>query len=241
MSVPYRDLPELVLNARKDQDYALRIIDLGAHLTITAVHGGGIDPLTSELAQAIAGGEYNLYDFRGVRATGNDELRVPVARFDEMRLRELMGRSHTAVSIQGIQGIRGSGLTVHVGGGNRRLKRGLAERLEKAGFEVKGPAGPRPAHDPSRFYNRPTAGGVQVEMTRALRESMIDCPLCDFLWEGPSHWNDRFKAFVDGARAALERYHAEVRADLNMIIERFEDATATFPTWLRNGKHHRQE
>ena len=77
--------------------------DRGATVTIICIHGGAIEPLTSELATAIAGAKYNLYDLQGLRAGDNQQLRIPVARFEKVRLFTLLKLSHIAVSVDGGQ------------------------------------------------------------------------------------------------------------------------------------------
>ena len=224
-----------MLHARKDKDYRIKAIDERAGATIIAIHGGGIEPLTGELATAIAGKEHNLYVLEGIRPADNEELRVPVARFQEMRLQALVRRSEVALSIEGISGRRHM---VHLGGRNRRLKRLLEAHLAQAGLEIAGPATPGPAHDPTRFYNQAAAGGVQLELGIALRREMVTCPLAGYAWQDASHWTPLLYSFVDAVRAALGAYQTEVRADPAIALQRFEAATAAFPPTLRHPIRH---
>ena len=39
--------------------------------TVMAIHGGEIEPGTTDIARAIAGGTHSFYTFRGVKAHGN--------------------------------------------------------------------------------------------------------------------------------------------------------------------------
>ncbi len=238
MVTPYRDFSDLVLNTVQERDYRFVIVSRGTAITVATIHGGGIEPLTSELAAAIAGQEHNLYDFRGIRAQGNELLRVSVQRFDEMRLRELMRRSQTGVAIEGIEG---QDLAVHLGGRNRRLAALLGEHLRQAGFEVAGPSGPGAAHHPTRFYNWASDGGVQIELPRALRASLLNVPLSDFRWEDPASWNERFLTLVVAVRAALERYRAEMRSDLDTTMQRFEEGTKALKKLRRDNPEDRRD
>lgn len=235
MTEPYRDVAELVLHCVQGRDYRFVIRDLGADVTIVAIHGGGIEPLTSEVAAAIAGEEHNLYDLRGIRAGDNSALRVPAPRFDEMRLRNLLNRSRTALSVLGVPG---DAPAVHLGGKNRRLRAALAERLMAAGFEVCKPAGPGAAHHPRRFVNWPPAGGVQMELGLALRRAMTRAPLEGFCWENPFDWTERFHALVRAAREALRHEAALARDDLSDAMARFEATTREFPAALRFSHDH---
>jgi phage replication-related protein YjqB (UPF0714/DUF867 family) len=238
MVTPYRDFTELILNTVRDRDYRFVIADRSTPVTMAAIHGGGIEPLTSELAAAIAGGEHNLYDFRGIRPQDNELLRISVQRFDELRLRELMKRSQVGL---GIEGVEGQDLAVHLGGRNRRLRALLAERLQQAGFEVAGPAGPGAAHDPTRYYNWASDGGVQIELPRALRASLLNGPLSGFLWENPAQWNERFYALVAAVRSALDHYLAQMRSDLDAALQRFEEGTRVLKELFQDNAEDRRD
>jgi phage replication-related protein YjqB (UPF0714/DUF867 family) len=230
LTTPYRDVSQLVVHCRKDRDFQIRIVDLGSEVTVASVHGGRIEPLTSALAEAIAGAEHNLYDFRGIRPSDNAQLRVPVSRFGEMRLNALMRRSQAALHIDGVPGERA---VVHLGGQNRTLKEMVAESLTGAGLTVESPHGPGAAHDPTRFYNTPEAGGVQMELSLALRQQMVDGPLEPGVWEEPERRTALFATVTQAVREALARYLAETRSDLDTTMERFERSTERFPPSLR--------
>jgi phage replication-related protein YjqB (UPF0714/DUF867 family) len=233
----YRDFSELVLHAAKGKDYRIDILDRGVEITVTAVHGGGIEPLTSELAAAIAGEEHNLYDLRGLRRVGNEELRVPAARFSEMRLQGLLKRSRVAVSVEGVDGAEAA---VCLGGRNRRLRRLLAESLSEAGFVVCKPSSPMPSHDPTLFFNAPSDGGVQIEFTRALRESMVGGPLVDLNWEESARRSEAFHRCVVAVREALEQYRLEERSDLDVAMRRFEETTKDLLSMLEDARRDEQ-
>jgi phage replication-related protein YjqB (UPF0714/DUF867 family) len=52
-------------------------------VAIIAPHGGKIEPGTSEIAAAIAGDDYSLYRFQGLRDRPREELHITSAKFDE--------------------------------------------------------------------------------------------------------------------------------------------------------------
>jgi phage replication-related protein YjqB (UPF0714/DUF867 family) len=214
-----RNFADLVLNAVKGEDYGVTVVNRDASTTVAAIHGGCIAPPTGELARAIAGEDCNLYELRGLRADKAALLRIPASRYDEMRLRALMERSEDALAIVGVEG---AAQVVHLGGRNQALRQALADELVAAGFVVGVPATPGAAHDPTRFYNLPANGGVQVELTRAL--------LCELL-AGPH--TPRFDALVTAVRAGLAQYRATLRDDVGHALQRFERATEALPASLR--------
>lgn len=224
MDSPYRDFTELVLRAERDVDYHIAFLDRGAPVTVAAIHGGYIEPLTGALARAIAAQDYNWYELQGLRPENSARLRVPVTRFDDLRLTTLMDRSEVGLSIQGLQGQEGDE-AVHLGGRNRDLLRRLISALGEAGFLVAGPATATAAHSPSRFVNRPAQGGVQIELTWELRRSMVLVPLEGSAWRDSAQYTARFGAFVTAIRRAIAAYFSAQRSDLTAQLEEFERTT----------------
>lgn len=235
---PFRDFSELVLKTNKDRDYHIHLRQGSSEIVVTAVHGGGVEPLTSEVAAAIAGDEHSLYDLQGIRPANNDELRIPVANYDEMRLRFLLERSQVCLSVEGVEG---SDLAVHLGGRNRRLRTLLAERLQEAGFKALPSFELRAAHNPMLFFNTPADGGVQIELSRALRENMVNCPLASLDRQNELYWTACFHALIAAARTALADYRAESRSDLDRTMAHFERVTEAMPASLRSRHHHQHD
>lgn len=227
-----RDFTSIVLSAVKGKDYDIRIREVGASVAVVALHGGGIEPLTGELAHAIAGEEYNLYLFEGLRPSNNEALRISPLRFREMRFEALLHRSKTVLSIAGVGDI---GMTVQVGGTNKFLRALLLEAFTQAGFDGRPSETPGIDEAPAYFFNRAEEGGVQLELSAALRGSFINGPLHAFRWQDPTCWNERFYLFVDTVRGALAHYVAASRGDLAKALERFERTTRLMPPWMRRG------
>lgn len=238
MSKSFNTFPELVLNCDANLDYRVQVTDRGATATIICIHGGAIEPLTSELAAAIAGAEYNLYDLQGLRPGDNRQLRIPVARFDEVRLFTLLKRSHVAVSVDGVPGVDP---VVHLGGCNASLKQILYDQLTQSGYQVSAPYTPGAAHDPARFYNAPIAGGVLLELSETLRAEMTAELLSGRSWQQPSSWQGSFFRFVAAVRSALQTCTDQADSDLTRALCKFEETTRQIPQELRSGQHHRKK
>ena len=180
MSDKYRDLSALVLENDKGVDYEIEVIKRGREVGIAAIHGGGIEPLTGELARDIAGEEYSYYEFRGIRPARNAELHIDSRRFDELRLRAMLSYVRTVI---GVHGVAGEECVVYAGGNNRELLAVSEEKLRAAGFTVGVATAPLAGRHPDNFINRPTDRGVQMELSRGLREAMV--------WPLPPRWNVR--------------------------------------------------
>ena len=230
MNEPCHDFADLVLSFRSNIDYEIEVIERGSPFCIVAVHGGGIDPLTEELARAVAGRAHSLYLLRALKPEIREQLRIPARRYKEMRLDNMMQRSKAALSIVGCAC---DDVAVHLGGQNRRLKGVLETHLIEQGFETGSPVTPGASHSPTRFYNRADQGGVQIELGEKLRASLLDAPLTSKPYQEAGRRNARFDALVGALKDALANYEQVLATDLDHTLERFEQATSAIPPSIR--------
>jgi phage replication-related protein YjqB (UPF0714/DUF867 family) len=137
-------------------------------VAILAPHGGGIEAGTSEIARQVAGSEFNLYLFEGIRPSGNyAALHLTSHRFDEPRCLALLSGCDHVVAIHGCRGEVPQAL---LGGLDVGLKARIHAAIGSAGIETSLMDHPFPAVDPRNICNRGRRGaGVQVELTSALR------------------------------------------------------------------------
>jgi phage replication-related protein YjqB (UPF0714/DUF867 family) len=237
MHKPYSSLSELVSNCEANLDYRVQITDRGAAASIISIHGGAIEPLTSELTAAIACEDYNRYDLSGLRIIDNKTLRIPVNRFDDVRLYTLLKRSQIALAVDGVPG---AVPVVHLGGGNPLLKQIINDQLIRSGFQVKPPYTAGAAHDPARFYNAATTGGVLLELSETLRAKMTSEQLAGNGWQQSASWQGSFFEFSVAIRMALQTYLNQANSDLESAIARFEEITRRIPQRILPQKHNKQ-
>ncbi|MGA2402790.1 MAG: poly-gamma-glutamate hydrolase family protein [Syntrophobacteraceae bacterium] len=102
-------------------------------IAVISIHGGAIEPGTSEIADAIAGADHSFYTFKGVKKAGNRDLHITSTTFDEPCALEILRRSEIIISIHGC---RGQEEVVHVGGLDSKLRRRIGAKLRMAGFEA---------------------------------------------------------------------------------------------------------
>ena len=230
MADGYRDMSRLVLRNSRGVDYEIDFYARSEELTVVAIHGGGIEPLTGELARAIAGEEYNLFEFRGIRPSGNMELHVSSLRFDEIRLRGLLTTANTAISIHGSTG---EAPVAYVGGGNKALVSSIAEHLAEAGFETQRARGRLAGRHPDNLVNRPKDRGAQLELSRGLREAMVEGGRIGLAGGSPDRPTEQFTRFVEAVRLAVRCYLDARRVDLDRAIEDAARTTALIPPELK--------
>jgi len=187
---------ELTRQAVEGRDFAIRWQDRPARLLVMAVHGGGIEPGTTEIAEAIAGADLGFYTFMGLRPQGNIGLHITSRRFDEPAALALAGRAEVIVTVHGCQGTRP---LVLLGGTQRPLLDRLEQSLAAAGFEWE--QDPRyPGLSPANICNRGRSGrGVQLELTMGLRRRFFADPAL----RHRSCPTPVFDAFVQAVRAAI--------------------------------------
>jgi phage replication-related protein YjqB (UPF0714/DUF867 family) len=137
-------------------------------VAILAPHGGGIEAGTSEVARAVAGSEFNLYLFEGIRKSGNyAALHLTSHRFDEPRCLTLLSACDHVVTIHGC---RGDTPRVLLGGLDAELKERLCTSITAAGIEARLDGHRFHAVHPRNICNRGRRGaGVQLELTSTLR------------------------------------------------------------------------
>ncbi|HMK65967.1 MAG TPA: poly-gamma-glutamate hydrolase family protein [Thermodesulfobacteriota bacterium] len=169
----YPYFAELARCEKRNEDYAIICRNLHSSVAVMAPHGGGIEPGTVDIADAIAGDTFTFYAFKGLKRTGNKVLHLNSNSFDE----PLAGKvSHEAEVVVSIHGAHGEDDIVLVGGRHEELKQALMLALRAGGFkaticEIPGLRGIQP----DNLCNRCRTGkGVQLEISRGLREKLFD-------------------------------------------------------------------
>jgi phage replication-related protein YjqB (UPF0714/DUF867 family) len=201
MSDTYANFAALELHERSGFDYGVLVRRAEAAFAIVAPHGGGIEPGTSEIADAIAGQRRSFYTFEGLKRLGNSVLHITSTCFDEPMCLILLGNTNRVVTIHGEES-DADGEGVFVGGLDAALGTRVGAWLTEQGFEVRKHPNPNlQGLDPQNICNRGSAGaGVQLELSRAVRETLFD----SLTREGRTHPKPRFKVFVDAVAGALE-------------------------------------
>ncbi len=165
----YRSVGELRRHRIEGRDFRVLAVERGAQVLVLAVHGGTIEPGTSEIARALAGEDWNLYLFEGLDSRRPKDLHVTSKRFDDPAAVALATAAVVAVSIHGEKDKHSE---VCVGGGHERLPRETARVLKAAGFPVEFPCR-LPGTDPRNIVNRARRGGLQLEISLPLRQSLL--------------------------------------------------------------------
>jgi phage replication-related protein YjqB (UPF0714/DUF867 family) len=189
-----------------------------AQKMVLAVHGGGIEGGTSEVAMAVAGyhpatlaqatdghGLHDLWIFDGLLSSGNSDLHVTSTNYDDPIALKLVRSARRCISLHGFSDADAKGKN-QIGGRDKELKSIVLEELTVAGI---------PAHiatdreldgsDPANICNRTTTGaGVQLEMGASYRASLF-APGCNTRELRKHNTNAAFWSLVAALRKAMSR------------------------------------
>lgn len=175
----YTDFADLAKQQVRGIDYEIIVHRRPASpIAVIAPHGGRIERGTSDIARGIAGEDFNLYLFEGLKPSGSyAALHLTSCRFDEPSCLALITQCSFVVAIHVC---RGSSEKVLLGGLDHVLKAKLADSLDKIGVEVETHGHRYPATDPKNICNRGRrAKGVQLEISARLRSHAAERGLVD--------------------------------------------------------------
>lgn len=194
----YTCFRELQAAEKEDVDY--RVVERygSSGVIVIAPHGGGIEPGTSEIADAIAGKEHQVYCFLGLKTSGNRDLHITSTNFDEPRG---VAAAASAQRILSLHGCEGEEEIVFLGGLDEELKQRIQLKLTQARFIVS-EARDRNLGGSSKqnICNRnPRGMGSQLELTAGLRSKLFE----NLTRGGRQKRTDVFDKLVSAIRDAL--------------------------------------
>ncbi|MFC1515647.1 poly-gamma-glutamate hydrolase family protein [Thermodesulfobacteriota bacterium] len=197
----YQDFDSLKRFETAGKDFEILSRDGTTGIAVVAPHGGGIEPGTTEIAQAVAGDEHAFYCFKGIKLSGNADLHLPSVSFDEPHGVRIAQNADTVLSVHGC---REKDTDVFIGGLNHEFIDRLKESLTRSGFRIGETADGLQGLSPDNICNRcRRKQGAQLEISASLRKSMFDD--AKHFSERPD--SDLFYRFVSAVRNAIAIYN----------------------------------
>lgn len=170
--IRYPNFTALAQHEAEGFDYRILHRSGSSDLLIMAPHGGGIEPGTGDIADALAGSEHAFYCFKGLKKSGNRVLHITSNRFDEPLAERMLKEVQWVLTIHGCRDVAP---VVWVGG--RHLVRGdtIIDALRGIGIPARRCEDPGlRGLQPDNVCNRGRALiGVQLELSRGLREMLF--------------------------------------------------------------------
>jgi phage replication-related protein YjqB (UPF0714/DUF867 family) len=186
---------------------------------VLALHGGGIEEGTSEIALAVAGyhpatfaqatdcfGLHDLWIFEGLLAAGNSKLHVTSTNYNDPIALKLVQISKRCLSLHGLRDAAADG-KIQIGGRDTELMGIALEELTAAGIPaaISNDDADTNGNNPENICNKTTSGaGVQLEMGESYRESLF-VPGCNTRELRKNNTNADFCKLVTALRKAMSR------------------------------------
>ncbi|MEB5760841.1 poly-gamma-glutamate hydrolase family protein [Staphylococcus haemolyticus] len=199
----YHSMKELQNETIENEDWEIITEDRDSDVTILAIHGGGIEPATSEIARVIANeGQFNYFAFNGIRTKGNNELHVTSINYDNDIAMNLVKSSERAVTIHGCLGEED---VAYIGGKDNKLKERIANELNHIGVEVKeAPSHMSGVQDDNIVNCTKNEVGVQIELTSSLRKTLFKNNKFNRKSRmDESNWDDKMYDFGQAINSAI--------------------------------------
>ena len=168
----YGNMTELLAATHVNRDYRIHCREARSNVAIVAPHGGVMEPGTFEVADAIAGTRHRFYCFEALV----DGLHVTSHHFDDPTCLRLVKASDYVVTVHGCHDnkvLDAPDLSVAIGGLDASFGVAIRQELEHSGFTISHRPELAGVH-PLNICNRGSRGkGVQLELTRSLRDKMM--------------------------------------------------------------------
>jgi formylglycine-generating enzyme required for sulfatase activity/phage replication-related protein YjqB (UPF0714/DUF867 family) len=165
----YETFAELVQDASTHPDYEIRSRLGQSGVVVLAIHGGNLQPGTTQIADAVAGDVHSFYSFVSHRPEYDQTLYIPSIYFDEPTVVEMVSDAQVVLAIYGCQG---RAEFVKVGGLDQERRKLIRAEFQQSGFTVE--EDQERGIDPSNICNLGRTGqGVQIEVSQGLRERLI--------------------------------------------------------------------
>jgi phage replication-related protein YjqB (UPF0714/DUF867 family) len=143
----------------------------GSRLAHIAIHGGGIEPGTTEIADYLAGSASRFYSFDSMLADGVTDLSLMATHFDEPQALNLVAAADYVISWHSASG---TDPVTYVGGVDTDTAERIKAALTQAGFTVTSTSAELNSTDPANIANKGARlMGVTLELSTALVQSFF--------------------------------------------------------------------
>ncbi|SIM69766.1 poly-gamma-glutamate hydrolase family protein [Micromonospora cremea] len=171
-----------------------------------AIHGGGIEAGSGELALAVGDGLMDTYVFAGIKASHNSDLHITSSRFDEPQCLAMVGAADRCISFHGYAGTADQAETA-LGGLDADLQQSISAALIDKGFRVISASSEVAGTYPGNICNKDRRGaGVQLELSHALRKSFFPTEDLSRAMRDSGQRTARFYDYVEAIKSVVTTF-----------------------------------
>jgi len=210
---PYASFAALQAKESVGTDFRIRVRYGRSDIAVMAIHGGGIEPGTTEIAEAVSGEVHTFYSFSGLKPSGNAQLHISSRKFDEPFGTDIARHARMVITVHGCKDTKAM---TYLGGRHHQLKQEIKRALTEAGFPaVEG--GRFPGVNPKNICNTGYLGmGVQLEISMGMRVRLFE----DIKRLYRKSTTPCFIAYVHALQKAIQQNEPPVRDDVKYHIGR---------------------
>lgn len=204
MSDKYSSMTELEDKTEEGIDWERSTREKNSAVLISAIHGGAIEPGTTEIADLISEkGGFDFYNFKGIKSKNNEELHVTSHHYDEPVLNKLISEKEYALAIHGC---KGEDEVVYIGGKDDEIISKLVKNFQKIGVKTEdSPSNLSGVNDNNIINCCKSGAGVQLELTSGLRKKCFkNAKYNKKSREDKDNWSDFMDDFTNQIVAAFE-------------------------------------
>ena len=201
----FKSMKELENVTVENEDWEIETDDKDSSVSILAIHGGGIEPATTELAQVIADkGIIIIFLLRDyvVKAIMNCMLHLQITMTH--KLLKLLKKVKRAIALHGC---KGEDSVAYLGGNDQQLIDILSDALSDVGIKVQEAPNTMAGKQDENIINlTKNNAGVQIELTSSLRKELfVNNKSSRKSREDRDNWGDLMYDFADATIKALQQ------------------------------------
>lgn len=232
----YPSYDEMAANHVEGEDYIISYnIRPPNRVSSIAVHGGGIEVGTTELAREVGAiNSHNFYTFEAKMPSNNGDLHITSIRFNEARALNVQDQSDFTISFHGAAGDTPKSL---MGGIDLVKSSQVADALTAAGFVTEIASEELNGNSPSNIANKNrTRAGVQIELTTEQRIQFF----INRDWSRAARLNRQFTEeffnYINAIASVTSQWEAETVGTPNyrLNLAKPSDPMNDFERWINS-------
>lgn len=198
----YKDFEELTSVEIEKEDYTIHTKRSDSGVLLMAIHGGGIEPGTTEIIKYLAEeNNYSYYSFNGIKKKDNQNMHITSTNYDESQALKEVANSSITLSFHGYS--EHEKKHTYIGGLDKELAKNIKIKLKEAGFSASDAPKEFDGKNRNNIVNKnKQKKGVQLELSTAQRKAFFQNN--DLSSINRKHKEDSFYEYTKAIEEALK-------------------------------------